>query len=85
MIASAHVTWLQAYRGDTVRIPTPWGDRWITLPAGSKEGDRLTLKGLGLRVPGAVPGDLRVILRLVSPVPGCRALVDALELARYPG
>jgi len=82
VLCSARVTWLEAYRGDAVQLETPWGPRWITLPSGTKEGDRMTLAGHGLRI-GKRHGDLRVAVRLVPPVPGSRALEDALAAATF--
>lgn len=82
VLCSARVTWLEAYRGDAVQIETPWGPRWITLPSGTREGDRMTLAGHGLRN-GQRHGDLRVAVRLIPPVPGSRALEDALAAATF--
>jgi len=55
----------EAALGASVHVPTPDGEVELNVPAGSKPGRRLRLKGLGL--PSTPPGDLYVVLTLVLP------------------
>ena len=51
--------------GAKVRVPTPEGFVDLSVPAGSRQGQKLRLKGKGL--PGQSPGDLYVVLQIVLP------------------
>lgn len=55
----------EAALGAAVRVPTLSGTLEVSVPAGSQTGRRLRLKGRG--IPGAVPGDLYVVLEVVLP------------------
>jgi len=59
------VTPWEAALGHTVTIPTLGGKVDVKIPPGSQSGAKLRLKGRGL--PGQVPGDQYVILKLVTP------------------
>jgi len=48
-----------------VKVPTPTGRVDLTIPAGATSGQKLRLKGRGL--PSAPPGDVYVVLKLVTP------------------
>ena len=48
-----------------VKVPTPAGVIDLTIPAGSKAGSQLRLKGRG--IPGTTAGDLYAHLQLVLP------------------
>lgn len=55
----------EAALGGKVPVVTPDGTVNLTLPANSKHGSKLRLKGRGL--PAKVPGDLYVVLDIVTP------------------
>ncbi len=55
----------EAALGGTVKVPTPAGTVEMKIPAGSKDGSRLRLKGRGL--PSQPPGDLYATLRVALP------------------
>lgn len=55
----------EAALGATIEVPTPAGHVEVTVPAGSRSGRRLRLKGRG--IPGEPPGDLYLELELVTP------------------
>lgn len=55
----------EAAMGATVNVPTPQGRVELKVPAGSRSGSRLRLKGRG--IPAKEPGDLFVRIQLVTP------------------
>ena len=55
----------EAALGATVKVPTPAGAVDMRIPAGSKDGSRLRLKGRGL--PSQPPGDLYAKLKVALP------------------
>lgn len=55
----------EAALGSTINLATPGGNLNLKVPAGSKQGKRLRLKGKG--IPSKVPGDLYVILNIALP------------------
>jgi curved DNA-binding protein len=55
----------EAALGATVKVPTPSGPVDLKIPAGSKGGGRLRLKGRGL--PSNPRGDLYVVLQIALP------------------
>jgi curved DNA-binding protein len=55
----------EAALGASVAAPTPDGPVQLTIPPNSAAGRQLRLKGRG--IPGATPGDLYVVLKLVLP------------------
>jgi DnaJ-class molecular chaperone with C-terminal Zn finger domain len=55
----------EAALGATVRVPTPRGPVEVAVPAGSRNGSRLRLKGRGL--PASPPGDLYLELEIALP------------------
>lgn len=59
------ITPWEAALGAEITIPTPSGNVQMKVPPESQSGRKLRLKGRG--VPGAVPGDLFVILEVVIP------------------
>jgi curved DNA-binding protein len=61
------VTPWEAGLGATVTVPTPGGRVDLRLPAGSQSGQKLRLKGKGMT--GKVPGDLYVLLKIMTPKP----------------
>jgi curved DNA-binding protein len=59
------VTPWEAALGASVKSPTPDGVIDLKIPAGSKSGGKLRLKGRG--IPGNPPGDIYVVLKIVVP------------------
>jgi curved DNA-binding protein len=55
----------EAALGASVTVPTPGGPVELRIPAGSKAGTRLRLRGRGL--PAQPPGDLYAVLQVVLP------------------
>ncbi len=55
----------EAALGRKVKTPTPAGTVDLKLPVGARSGQKLRLKGRG--IPAAVPGDVYVILKMVTP------------------
>jgi curved DNA-binding protein len=55
----------EAALGSTVKLPTPDGTVDVKIPAGSKTGGKLRLKGRG--IPSSPPGDLFAVLTIVLP------------------
>jgi curved DNA-binding protein len=86
----------EAALGGAVEVPTLGGPVEMKIPAGARSGQRLRLKGRGLR--GQPPGDEFVVLKVVLPPadsPDARALYEQMrrdlafdpraELKRHPG
>ncbi len=72
----------EAALGATVQAPTPGGAVELKIPAGSRAGTRLRLKGRG--IPASPPGDLYVELAIALPPAAgeaSRAAYRALEAA----
>jgi curved DNA-binding protein len=55
----------EAALGAGVKVPTPGGVVDLKIPAGSRAGTKLRLKGRG--IPAATPGDLYVVLQIALP------------------
>lgn len=55
----------EAALGAPVKAPTPGGAVEVSIPAGSRSGGKLRLKGRGM--PGTPPGDLYLVLEVVLP------------------
>ena len=68
----------EAMEGTRVETPTPWGAVMLTIPAGAAPGQRLRLRGRGVRR-DADKGDLFVVLQ---PTPPDSDDPAALEAAR---
>jgi curved DNA-binding protein len=73
----------EAALGAAVKAPTPGGPVDLKIPAGSRAGTKLRLKGRG--IPAATPGDLYVVLQIALPAAhdekakaAYRAMADAL-------
>jgi curved DNA-binding protein len=73
----------EAALGATVKTPTPGGVVDLKIPAESRAGTKLRLKGRG--IPASTPGDLYVVLQIALPAAhdekakaAYRALADAL-------
>jgi curved DNA-binding protein len=80
LIMSLPVAPWEAALGATVRVPTPAGAVELKIPAGSKSGQRLRLKGRGL--PTREPGDLYAVLQVALPPadsPAARASYEKMR------
>jgi curved DNA-binding protein len=65
IILELPVTPWEAALGQTVTVPTLGGKVDLKIPAGSQSGRTLRLKGRGL--PGPLPGDQMILLKIVTP------------------
>jgi curved DNA-binding protein len=77
------ITVLEAMKGATITVPTPTGDVKVQVPAGSRSGTRLRIKGRGVQKK-ATPGDLYLVLRPTVPTtqdPEVLAAAQRLEQA----
>ena len=62
------VTPWEAALGASVEVPTPEGKVSLKIPAGSKAGQKLRVRGRGLPRPkSGEPGDLYAVLQIVTP------------------
>lgn len=61
------ITLDEALEGAKIEVPTPYGSATVSVPAGAQSGQRLRLKGQGVRPKGAPAGDLLVELQVVLP------------------
>lgn len=71
----------EAASGAKITVPTPWSQVRVSVPAGSRNGARLRLKGHGVRR-GEVRGDLYLVLRPELPQtddPRLAELTEALD------
>ncbi|HBE70231.1 MAG TPA: J domain-containing protein [Planctomycetaceae bacterium] len=57
----------EAARGASVDLPTPGGTVTLKIPSGSSSGQRLRVKGQGIRSSNGEPGDLYVELQIRLP------------------
>ncbi len=64
----------EAALGATVKTPTPKGPVDLKIPAGTRSGQKLRLKGRG--IPGTPPGDIYVIPQIVLPPASNEAAKD---------
>jgi curved DNA-binding protein len=61
------VTPWEAALGGKVQVPTLAGKVDLNIPAGSRSGQKLRLRGRGLPVPGETPGDQFAVLQIMTP------------------
>ncbi|HKP29539.1 MAG TPA: molecular chaperone DnaJ [Gemmatimonadales bacterium] len=62
------VSFSQAALGDTVTVPTPWGEERVQIPSGVQSGTALRLKGKGLpRLGRSGNGDIHIRIHLWTP------------------
>ncbi len=72
------VTFVEAWRGAKVKIPTPQGDLTVKIPPGTSSGARLRLRGRGIPAHGQhEASDLIAHIEIVLP-PGTAAIEDAV-------
>ncbi len=57
----------EAALGAKVAVPTPTGDKTLTVPPGTSSGRRLRLRGQGIPNPRGQPGDLYAEIRVMVP------------------
>jgi len=73
---------IEAMLGTERRIPTPYGQRIkVTVPAGTQPGEKLRLRGQGVRTASGSPGDLYVEIDVTIPDDLSKAQRDALQKA----
>ena len=68
----------QAYRGTVLPVETPWGRVKVTMPPGTQGGQKLRVKGHGVRS-GADSGDLYVQLAIRIPTSRESEVEEAIE------
>ncbi len=73
------VTPLEAYAGAKVNVPTPEGMVQLSIPAGSKNGSKLRLRGKGIQPKDKPRGDLIAHLEIVLPKGGDEGVEAALK------
>jgi DnaJ-class molecular chaperone len=81
LIKREKVTVGQAYNGAAVPVETPWGHGKLSIPPGTQGGQRLRLKGKGVKK-GDKSGDLYVYVDIKIPTDkteGTQKAVEALE------
>lgn len=62
------VSFPQAVLGCTLKVPSPWGEHALEVPAGTVSGAELLVRGQGVpRVNGRGRGDLHVVVRIEVP------------------
>jgi curved DNA-binding protein len=66
LIVVESITFAQAYKGTSLPVETPWGKVVMTVPAGTQGGQRLRVKGHGIRRKGS-SGDLLVDITVRIP------------------
>jgi len=63
-----NISFVQAALGDTVEVPTVYGNVEMTIPAGTQTGKTFRLKGKGApRLRGGSQGDQHVTVKIVTP------------------
>ncbi len=73
------VTPLEAYAGTKVNLPTPEGTVQLSVPAGSKNGSKLRLRGKGIQPKDKPRGDLIAHLEIVLPKGRDEEVEEALK------
>ncbi|MGH9533732.1 MAG: molecular chaperone DnaJ [Terriglobales bacterium] len=77
---SIPVSFPQAVLGCTLKVPSPWGEHALAVPAGTQSGAEILLRGLGVpRVNGRGRGDLHVVVRIDVPQKVSREQRQLLE------
>ena len=73
------VTPLEAYAGAKVTVPTPEGSVQLAIPAGSRNGSKLRMRGKGIQNKGKPQGDLIARLEIILPEGHSEEVEQALE------
>lgn len=76
------LTYAEAALGKEVGVPTLEGDVFITVPAGTRSGKRLRLRGRGLTDAKGTSGDLFAVVQIVPPDAGAITDRDRADLER---
>lgn len=61
------LTIAEAALGAVITVPTPTKPVELTVPAGSSSGQKLRIRGLGIRAADGVTGDFYAVVKIVSP------------------
>ncbi|MBW2524016.1 MAG: DnaJ domain-containing protein [Deltaproteobacteria bacterium] len=72
------ITIEEAYRGASVRVPTPHGDVKLTIPKHAQGGQVVRLRGKGVQRKGKAPGDLLVRFHITYPTTDEPAVAQAI-------
>ncbi len=68
LVIEVPITFVQAAMGDTIKVPTPYGDVKLKVPAGTQSKTTFRLKGKGApNVRSKRHGDEHVIINVVTP------------------
>ncbi|MHB1557705.1 MAG: DnaJ C-terminal domain-containing protein [Isosphaeraceae bacterium] len=68
LLVDLPITVGEAILGAKVDVPSPDGQKSLTIPAGTSGGQKLRLRGLGLPAAGSKPaGDLFIVVKVVVP------------------
>jgi len=67
IISQATINLVQAALGTKLRVRTVQGDALVTVPPGTQPGDRLRLRGKGVKGPDGRAGDHYVVIRVTVP------------------
>ncbi|GIW96315.1 MAG: molecular chaperone DnaJ [Pirellulaceae bacterium] len=74
----------EAALGGKVDVPTPWGTVSLTIPPGTSSGQRLRLRGQGVRTPDGRQGDLYVVAQVrLPPTLDPQAKAQLRDLQKY--
>ncbi len=79
------LTYAEAALGKEVGVPTLEGEVFITVPAGTRSGKRLRLRGRGLTDSKGASGDLYAVVQIVPPPTGSLNDEDRATLERLSG
>ncbi|MDJ0762218.1 MAG: J domain-containing protein [Myxococcota bacterium] len=78
LIKTEHITISQAFNGATLPIDTPWGQVKMTIPQGSQGGQKLRLKGKGIKKSTST-GDLYIRLAIRIPTTRKKEIIEAIK------
>ena len=67
LVVKVPVTITEAIHGGTINIPSPEGTIEMKLPPGTSSGAKLRVRGHGVKINGATPGDLFAEIQIVLP------------------
>jgi DnaJ-class molecular chaperone len=68
LIVDVPITVGEAILGARIDVPSPDGQKSLTIPAGTSSGQKLRLRGQGVPASGGLPsGDLFVVLKIIVP------------------
>ncbi len=73
------ITAYEAYKGGPIDVPTPWGAVTVKVPKGAQGGQKMRLRGKGVKVGKRDPGDLFLHLQIKLPAADDPELLELLE------